>query len=138
MTKEEIKNILESYKFDNQLLIEKNNELFKLNEQHFKKFEILKPINSKENKDFYEQAIAKYKKQSLIIENEIEKILNKRKLIEGFIEDIDQPYKNVLYFRYIQCLSTEETALRMNYSPQRIYQLHDQGIKLLFKKEDVS
>ena len=134
MTKDQFKHMLESYKFDNQLLIEKNAELTKLNEQHFKKLAILKPI-SLDNNEIFNNAISKYKAETFIIENEIEKILNKRRDIENIIAELEQPYRNVLYFRYVKCLSIEEIAMKMNYSPQRIYQLHDIGIKKLEEKQ---
>lgn len=136
MSKDKIKNLLESYKFDNQLLNEKQNELNIINSQHLKKLEILKPI-SNENNQLYNEAVEKYKRESSYIEKEIEKILNKKRDIEKLIEKVQQPYKNVLYFKYVQCLSVEEIAMKMNYSPQRIYQLHDIGMKIINEKDAV-
>ena len=135
MTKEELKYLLDSYKFENQLLNEKVAELNKINEQHFKKFERLKPI-SDDNQQMINEAIMKYKEETSLLENQIELIKNKKERIETKISNVSQPGGLVLYYRYIQCLSVSQIATKMNYSTQRIYQLHTQGIAELLEKED--
>ena len=43
----------------------------------------------------------------------------------------------VMHYRYTACLPFEEIARRMNYSTQRIYQLHDDAIHWLTDNHDV-
>ena len=136
MTKEKIKYLLESYKYENQFLREKKSELNKLNEQYLRSLEKLKPIIIDENNQIFNDAMERYKSEYSVIEDEISKVITKKKEIEMLIEDISQPCRNVLYFKYVKCFSVEEIADKMNYSTQRIYQFHDKGMKELTEKED--
>lgn len=122
---------LESYIFDYQYFLEKSkdidklkkeidNMLYKINDMKLKKFDtqdaeeqlnILVLNHSKENKSL----------QRLIVQ---------REKIENRIEEVPQPYKNILYLKYIKGNSFEEIAKKMHYSTKRIYQLHKEGIKI--------
>lgn len=62
-------------------------------------------------------------------ENLLIELLNKKQLMENKINNIKQPFKNVLYLRYIKTLDYEVIADKMNYSVKRIYQLHNEAIK---------
>ena len=70
MTKDELKYLLDSYKFENQLLNEKVAELNKINEQHFKKFERLKPFSYEDNQQIMNEAIMKYREEISLLEKE--------------------------------------------------------------------
>ena len=61
------------------------------------------------------------------------KIYDKKKKLEEKIDQLGQPHKNVLYFRYILRLNYDQIADRMNYSVKRIYQLHSEAIKMYVK-----
>ena len=68
-------------------------------------------------------------------ETRIDDILKKMHIeqnsIEEFINIIDQPYKSVIYSRYIALNTFDEIAHEMSFSVQRIYQFHKKGLEIL-------
>ena len=108
------------YIYDKQYLSEKTKELD----------QIIKNSKSLENKNFnYTTSYISYKDQE---ETRVKQILSKNKIIEDFIQRLPQLCRSVMYFKYISSMSNEEIARKMNYSIQRIYQIHNDGlIKLL-------
>lgn len=75
-------------------------------------------------------SIDKIAKKQIEEEKLLIELLNKKQALEKKISQIQQPYKNVLYLRYIKALRYEEIAKKMNYSVKRIYQLHNEALKL--------
>lgn len=49
--------------------------------------------------------------------------------VENTIAKIDQPLKNVLYFRYVKLYKYSVIAVKMGYSIQRIFQLNREALK---------
>ncbi len=49
--------------------------------------------------------------------------------VENTIAKIDQPLKNVLYFRYVKLYKYSAIAVKMGYSIQRIFQLNREALK---------
>ena len=83
----------------------------------------------------YDTSITKLKIKNLnekkvSLESLLKSIKNETKKVEIMIDNIPQPYKNVLFFKYIKNLSFDEIAYKMNYSSKRIYQLHKIGVDL--------
>lgn len=83
----------------------------------------------------YDTTITKLKIKNLnekkvSLESLLKSIKNETKKVEIMIDNIPQPYKNVLFFKYIKNLSFDEIAYKMNYSSKRIYQLHKIGVDL--------
>lgn len=68
-----------------------------------------------------------------IKENQLtKKVERAKKLItdtEVAIENLQQPCKSILYFRYVKHFSYEKISNKLNYSVQRIYQLHNVALK---------
>lgn len=114
MNKEELKNKLEEYKYDNKYLEEKTKEIDSINH--------LIKIGKSSN------LIITTKRQKEI---EISKILKKKKYIETLFQKLIQPYQILMYLRYISFLTFDEIADRMNYSTKRIYQLHTEALNKL-------
>lgn len=56
--------------------------------------------------------------------------LEKRQGILTKIDTMSQPYKNVLYFRYVGMCTFDEIADKMKYSTKRIYQLHQSALQM--------
>ena len=108
-----VKKILNSYKHEKLLIISLNKEIEKLG-----------------SFDLTNEKIIKIKKLQKELNHSNEFI----KLIEHSIDNLTQPYKNVFYFRYIKNFSYEKISFDMNYSIQRIYQLHKEGLKKIFEK----
>lgn len=67
-------------------------------------------------------------------EKRVIKALEKRQLMLSRIDKMNQPFKNVLYFRYVCMKTFDEIALKMNYSTKRIYQLHQKALEIYCQK----
>ena len=50
------------------------------------------------------------------------------KIIENTINQLEQPSKNILYYKYVRHLPNTNIAIRMSYSEPRIYQLLNKAI----------
>lgn len=80
---------------------------------------------------------------SIIADIEVEKmnqriLLEKsRKDIEDIINKIDQPYRNILYFRYIKEETLEEIACDIGYNYVHICRLHQKALLEYKKFKDV-
>lgn len=116
MLKNELKVLLEDYWYDNQYLKEKAKEVESMN--------LL--IRSGKSSDF----ILRTKQYE---ESEMSKIIEKKKHIEGLFQKLNQPYRTIMYMKYISFLTFDQIADRMNYSTKRIYQLHGEAISILLK-----
>ena len=121
MTKEELKTLLEDYWYDNQYLKEKAKEVESMN----------KLILGGKASDF----VINTKKYE---ETEMSKIIDKKKRIEHLFEKLNQPYRTIMYMKYITFLTFDQIADRMNYSTKRIYQLHSEGLTLLLNSINTS
>lgn len=126
---------LENLKYDLQYL----NEMKKIIESEdlnltkiYSNLELLKSLGIKthnlevELKLIIEEAIKKEK--SLI------NALANRQKIQQRIDALEQPYKNILYFKYVCGNTFDEIALMMHYSTKRIYQLHQKATSLYYQK----
>lgn len=131
MNEKSIKQSLLEFRQDSILLNQKNNELLLVNnkiEQINKQLEI---INYSKNKN-----ILIKEKESLInnqykLKYEINELVNKKILIETMINKLSQLESNVLKNKYIDNLSIIEISHNLNYSYQRVYQIHSKAIKRL-------
>lgn len=121
MLKAELKLLLEEYWFDNQYLKEKEKEVESIN----------KIIHSNKATNY----ILDTKKYE---EAEMSKLLEKKKHIEGLFQNLQQPYRTIMYMKYISFLSFDQIADRMNYSTKRIYQLHSEAINTLLQTINAS
>ena len=114
MTKECLKELLEEYWYDNQYLKEKAKEVETMN----------KLILAGKGSDFLSET-------KLYEEAEMSKIIEKKKHIENLLQNLTQPYRTIMYMKYITFLTFDQIADRMNYSTKRIYQLHGEAINKL-------
>ena len=116
MTKEQLKTLLEDYWFDNQYLKEKSKEMDSI------------------TKMLTNSGTSKILSDSIQYEEEqIKLIINKKRYIESLIQRLRQPYKTVIYMKYVVFLTFDQIASRMNYSTKRIYQLHNEAITNLLE-----
>lgn len=114
MLKEELKIMLEEYWYDNQFLKEKAKEVEAMDTL----------IRMGKGSDF----IATTKQYEV---SEMSKIIEKKKYIEGLFQNLNQPYRTIMYMKYIVFLTFDQIADRMNYSTKRIYQLHSEALSIL-------
>lgn len=71
----------------------------------------------------------KHNNTNEFIKNEYIKLDNELKLIETIITNLSQPYKSILYNKFIKEDSYQNIAIKLNYSIQRIYQLLNESFK---------
>lgn len=132
MSKDEIKKILTNVKYDKQYYSEKCNAAKKI----AKEIDNLTVAFSQQNVQncvMIEMAeiIDALRAQCTEINAKASKILGNVRKVEEMIEQLDYPYKSVMYFRYIIGHDFGKIAQLMNYSDKRIYQLHAIAIELL-------
>ena len=69
------------------------------------------------------------KENLLIVSEELTKTTKELENIEKAISNLNQPSKNILYYRFIKNTSYDLIAFKLNYSPQRVYQLLKKALK---------
>ena len=71
--------------------------------------------------------------EKLLLDIEKQKVFMdaKKKRIDQLIERLNQPYRIIMYLKYITFLTFDQIADQMNYSTKRIYQLHSEGVNKL-------
>lgn len=74
--------------------------------------------------------------KQVLLSKTLSNILNKNQKVESKIEDMFQPYKNILFLKYVKNLSFDEIATKMNYSSKRIYQLHKIAVSMYLERKD--
>ncbi len=114
MSRSELKELFESYWYDNKYLEEKFKEVELFNKISMNQCDPSFLTDTKENEKL-----------------EIKKILEKKKYIETLIQKLQQPYRTILYMRYISFLSFDQIADKIHYSTKRIYQLHSDALNQL-------
>ncbi len=121
MDKKKLKKLLDSYKFDSKYIAEKVTELEHINAQN-------KRINNfmEENQGF--KTI-----DTQLDDKVMEQLLTKKQCIEFYINSLDQPYKTVMYLKYLCFYTFDQIANDMSYSTKRIYQLHSEAMDKLLK-----
>ena len=133
---EETKKELNAYLQDKRLLKEKENELEELKTKATKITTELNdmPKGSPEIQD----RMAEYASKIVDLKNEkysqIIKMYKTKKEIEDKIDMLEQPYRNILYYKYIKGLTLTEVAYKINYEYDYTRKMH--GVALLkYKKE---
>ena len=114
MSKEELKTLLENYWYDKHYLTEK-----------IKEIEVIDNLISKGQSSEFMLSTKKYE------ENEMSKIMESKKYIESLLQQLPQPYRTIMYMKYITFLTFDQIADRINYSTKRIYQLHGEAMNKL-------
>lgn len=125
MNKTELKKYLDDYWFDNQYITQKIKELEDTKKRNDKILDLSLLSNNIHASTLYQES----QQQE---ENRLKELLSKKQQIEENIGKLSQPYKTIMYFRYICFLNFDQIADKTNYSTKRIYQLHSEGLlKLL-------
>jgi DNA-directed RNA polymerase specialized sigma subunit len=127
----QVKYELSSYVYDNQYYNDKRGEVIKINEQLTElssKLQKLMPVSldSAEIEASIRELIGKHLEEKKFLLAALEK----KHILERKLNGMKQPYRTVLYFRYIRNMGFKEIAKKMNYSDKRIYQLHREALEL--------
>lgn len=125
MKKEKTKAELEGYWYDYQYFLEKTKEIDKMKEEVQKYALRLRELeNNNLATGELDKCINDIIRRQAEEENMLLSIITKKQKIEETIQNIPQPERTILYFKYVRFLTFDQIASRMNYSTKRIYQLH--------------
>ena len=62
---------------------------------------------------------------------------NKKSAIESIIEKVEQPYKNILYFKYIKDFTLEVIAEKIGYNYRYTCKLHQKALQLYKQNKEI-
>ena len=132
MTKEELKQIFDSYKYEIQFYNEKLKDINKLKNEISVLAESTKIFKIAElNTTEIDNNFTLFLDKQVSEETKLLKTLDKKQKIENYINLASQPYHIVLYLKYISLLTFDQIAEKLNYSTKRIYQLHNEGLNII-------
>ena len=139
MNKNSLIKELENYKYDFLYFQEKSKEIEKLKQETQKSYARLMEMknNQMDTKNLNAHLQFILDKQTKE-EETLLSILSKKQEIENRIAKLDQPYRNIFFFKYINMNTFDEIAYKMNYSSKRIYQLHKKGLEIYCEEPEQS
>lgn len=94
---------------------------------------LTKTNSSSESPDRFGDAISKLEEIKLNCTEKMEELLKRKFMIDEKIEKIEQPYRNVLFFRYTRGKEWREVAGELGYTEDYIYDLHGEALYLYSK-----
>lgn len=88
----------------------------------------IKTNSSSDSPDKFADIINDLDELKIDITKKMQELLFKKFMIDEKIEYIDQPYRNVLFYRYARGKSWGNVANELGYSIDRIYELHGEAL----------
>lgn len=141
MNKEDVKKELENYVFDVEYFLEKSKEREKYKEDIELSILRIRSLSAHASADTetVEKRLGQVVEREIREEETLIEILNRKQKIENVIKLLDQPYRNIIYLKYIRFYTYDQIADKMHYSSKRVYQLHaialDRFIELYLASE---
>ena len=141
LTEEEVKKIqkskeeLNQYKEDIKYIEEKLNDTEEVKSKIEKittTISFTKTNNNSDN-DKFSNAISRLEELKIDCTKKMQQLLIKKFMIDDKIELLDQPYKNILFFRYTRAKSWRDIAEELGYTESYIYDLHGEALYLFSK-----
>ena len=142
LTKEEKQNIekakkeLNEYKEDIKYIEEKLNDTEEVKAKVEKVTTVLslaKTNLSSESPDKFADAINRLEELKLDCSDRMKELLIKKFQIDDKIELIEQPYKNILFYRYTRGKSWNDVAKELGYTREYVCDLHGEALYLYSK-----
>lgn len=87
-----------------------------------------KTNSSNESNDKFADAIAQLEELKVDITEKMEVVLNDKFRIDEKIDKVEQPYKNVLFYRYTKGMSWNMIADKMGYVREHVCRLHGDAL----------
>lgn len=94
---------------------------------------LTKTNNSHESNDKFADAINKLEELKLDCSEKMRELLLNKFIIDDKIERVEQPYKNVLFYRYTRGKSWQDVAKELGYTLDYIFDLHGEALYLYSK-----
>lgn len=123
--KEELKKYVYEVQFHKEVVL----EIKKIEAEIAKKASKYKSFASLEDKELVDKDIERLNEALLRQTDKLKSTEAFIAKVENTIAKIDQPLKNVLYFRYVKLYKYSVIAVKMGYSIQRIFQLNREALK---------
>ena len=123
--KEELKKYVYEVQFHKEVVLEIKN----IEAEIAKKASKYKSFASLEDKELVDKDIERLNEALLRQTDKLKSTEAFIAKVENTIAKIDQPLKNVLYFRYVKLYKYSAIAVKMRYSIQRIFQLNREALK---------
>lgn len=123
--KEELKRYVYEVQFHKEVVLEIKN----IEAEIAKKASKYKSFASLEDKELIDKDIERLNEALLRQTDKLKSTEAFIAKVENTIAKIDQPLKNVLYFRYVKLYKYSAIAVKMGYSIQRIFQLNREALK---------
>ena len=123
--KEELKKYVYEVQFHKEVVL----EIKKIEAEIAKKASKYKSFASLEDKELVDKDIERLNETLLRQTDKLKSTEVFIAKVENTIAKIDQPLKNVLYFRYVKLYKYSAIAVKMGYSIQRIFQLNREALK---------
>ena len=94
---------------------------------------LTKTNNSHESNDKFADAINKLEELKLDCSEKMRELLLNKFIIDDKIERVEQPYRNVLFYRYTRGKSWQDVAKELGYTLDYIFDLHGEALYLYSK-----
>lgn len=94
---------------------------------------LTKTNTSSESPDKFGDAISRLDELKLDCTEKMKELLMKKFTIDDKIEKIEQPYRNVLFFRYTRAKKWEDVAEKLGYTREYVCELHGEALYLYSK-----
>lgn len=133
---QEAKEELRNYKKEIEYIKEKEDdieEIRELLEKTTTRFSKTKTSNNNMCTDKFSDGIDKLNELKKEIPDKLYKLLKKKFEIDSKIEQLEQPYKNILFYRYARGKSWNSIAKYMGYTVDYVYDLHGEALYLYSK-----
>lgn len=133
ITIEEAKQELEDVRKDLTHIRDMNDDVIEMREllvSTTRRLSPTKPSNNSMSSDKFSDGLSKVSEVENDIDKRLSDLMVKKYVVTNKIEQLDYPYRDVLYKRYIRGKRWEEIRDEMKYdSVRRIYQLKDEAIE---------
>lgn len=83
--------------------------------------------------DKFADGISRLEELKIDCNDKMQKLLLKKFFIDSKIEKVEQPYRNVLFFRYTRGKSWEEVSKELGYTRDYVCELHGDALYLYSK-----
>lgn len=133
---EECKKELNQYREDIKYIEEKLNDTEEVKSRVEKVttvFSLTKTNSSSESLDKFADAINRLEELKIDYSDRMKELLMKKFKIDDKIELIEQPYKNILFYRYTRSKSWNDVANELGYTREYICDLHGEALYLYSK-----
>ena len=126
-----VKQELREYREDIKYIIEKINDAEEVKsnvEKVTTELSFTKTSNSSIKEDRFAEAIIKLEDLKIECTEKMQKLLIKKFDIDDKIEALEQPYKNVLFYRYTRGKAWEEVATALGYDLSYTFDIHGEAL----------